>query len=160
MPNLSAVLRRFGSFVLWLDQCFLSQMSWWFSTTYTYYIDGLVQKCSISITNTLERLQSFTKPWIKSHVLMMWLCFSKIFTKLPTPIQHSEMIENANILLTILCMRPVDEGQRFITTSSLIGWAHTQNDHWHIFMFRQINQPIQNYISQWIPARFGCTAFF
>ena len=29
-----------------------------------HYIDGSVQDCSISIANTLEILQSFTKPWV------------------------------------------------------------------------------------------------
>ena len=28
----------------------------------------------------------------------------------------------------ILCMRPANEGRRYIVASSLIGWAHTQND--------------------------------
>ena len=28
----------------------------------------------------------------------------------------------------ILCMRPANERRRYIVTSSLIGWAHTQND--------------------------------
>ena len=28
----------------------------------------------------------------------------------------------------ILCMRPANEGRRYIVTSSLICWAHTQND--------------------------------
>ena len=28
----------------------------------------------------------------------------------------------------ILCMRPTNERRRYIVTSSLIGWAHTQND--------------------------------
>ena len=28
----------------------------------------------------------------------------------------------------ILCMRPANEGRRYNVTSSLIGWAHTQND--------------------------------
>ena len=30
----------------------------------------------------------------------------------------------------ILCMRPANERRRYIVTSSLIGWAHTQNDPW------------------------------
>ena len=30
----------------------------------------------------------------------------------------------------ILCIRPASEGRRYIVTSSLIGWAHTQNDPW------------------------------
>ena len=30
----------------------------------------------------------------------------------------------------ILYMRPANERRRYIVTSSLIGWAHTQNDHW------------------------------
>ena len=30
---------------------------------------------------------------------------------------------------TILCMRPVNERWRYSVTLSLIGWAHTQNDH-------------------------------
>ena len=29
----------------------------------------------------------------------------------------------------ILCMRPANERRRYIVTSPLIGWAHTQNDH-------------------------------
>ena len=29
----------------------------------------------------------------------------------------------------ILCMRPGNERRRYIVTPSLIGWAHTQNDH-------------------------------
>ena len=31
---------------------------------------------------------------------------------------------------TILCMRPANERQCYIVTSSLIGWGHTQNDLW------------------------------
>ena len=30
----------------------------------------------------------------------------------------------------ILCMRPTNETWRYTVTSSLIGWAHTQNDPW------------------------------
>ena len=30
----------------------------------------------------------------------------------------------------ILWIRPVNERRRYIVTSSLIGWAHTQNDPW------------------------------
>ena len=30
----------------------------------------------------------------------------------------------------MLCMRPANVGRRYIVTSSLIGWAHTQNDPW------------------------------
>ena len=30
----------------------------------------------------------------------------------------------------ILCMRPSNERRRYNVTSSLIGWAHTQNDPW------------------------------
>ena len=30
----------------------------------------------------------------------------------------------------ILCMCPANERRRYIITSSLIGWAHTQNDPW------------------------------
>ena len=32
----------------------------------------------------------------------------------------------------ILCMRPANERWRKSVTSSLIGWAHAQNDHWWI----------------------------
>ena len=31
----------------------------------------------------------------------------------------------------ILCMRPANERRCYIVTSSLIGWAHTQNDPWN-----------------------------
>ena len=31
----------------------------------------------------------------------------------------------------ILCMRPATEKWRYIVTSSLIDWAHTQNDPWY-----------------------------
>ena len=30
----------------------------------------------------------------------------------------------------VLCMHPANERRRYIVTSSLIGWAHTQNDPW------------------------------
>ena len=30
----------------------------------------------------------------------------------------------------ILCMRPTNERRRYNVTSSRIGWAYTQNDHW------------------------------
>ena len=30
----------------------------------------------------------------------------------------------------ILCMRLANERRRYNVTSSLIGWAHTQNDRW------------------------------
>ena len=30
----------------------------------------------------------------------------------------------------ILCMRPANERRRYIVTSSLIGWAHVENDPW------------------------------
>ena len=36
-------------------------------TTYTVHFNGLVQDCSISITNTLEILQSCPKPWFVSR---------------------------------------------------------------------------------------------
>ena len=29
-----------------------------------------------------------------------------------------------------MCMRPANESRRYNVTSSLIGWAHTQNDIW------------------------------
>ena len=32
----------------------------------------------------------------------------------------------------ILCMRPAYERRRYNITSSLIGWAHTQNDPWYL----------------------------
>ena len=32
----------------------------------------------------------------------------------------------------ILCIRPANEGRRYTVTPSLIGWAHTQNDHWPV----------------------------
>ena len=31
-------------------------------------------------------------------------------------------------------MNPATERQRYIVTSSLIGWAHAQNDPWHILL--------------------------
>ena len=34
------------------------------------------------------------------------------------------------VLGIILCMRPTNEGRRYNVTSSLIGWAHSQNDPW------------------------------
>ena len=33
----------------------------------------------------------------------------------------------------ILCARPANERQRYIVTSSLIAWAHTQNDLWDTY---------------------------
>ena len=30
----------------------------------------------------------------------------------------------------ILCIRPTNKRRRYIVTSSLIGWVHTQNDSW------------------------------
>ena len=34
----------------------------------------------------------------------------------------------------ILCMRSANERWRYIVTSSLIGWAHAQNDPWLLIM--------------------------
>ena len=40
-----------------------------------------------------------------------------------------------HIIWIILCMRPANERRRYNVTSSLIGWAHTQNDPWyHMFI--------------------------
>ena len=33
----------------------------------------------------------------------------------------------------IMCMRPANERRRYIVTSSLIGWVHTQNDPCHTY---------------------------
>ena len=37
-------------------------------------------------------------------------------------------VSTCSISGIILCMRPANERRRYIVTSSLIGWAHTQND--------------------------------
>ena len=48
-----------------------------------------------------------------------------------------KFIEIDNMLLfdysnaeIVLCMHPANERQHYIVTSSLTGWAHTQNDAW------------------------------
>ena len=50
-------------------------------TMHEVLIDGLVQDCSDSIVNTLELLQSYTKPSkssvIKSGLIITWLCHSR-----------------------------------------------------------------------------------
>ena len=68
-----------------------------------YHIDGLMQDCSISIANALEILQSFTKP------LRFCICTS----------QHSCQLK---------WYRKWYAPSQLETTSSPIGWAHTQND--------------------------------
>ena len=44
------------------------------------------------------------------ELLMMWFIFELTYSGI------------------ILCMRPANGRQRYIVTSSVIGWAHTQND--------------------------------
>ena len=47
------------------------------------------------------------------------------------------MVEYAGI---ILCMRPANERRRYKVTSSLIGWAHAQNDAWkYSYIFHAAN---------------------
>ena len=41
----------------------------------------------------------------------------------------SQLYLAANYAKVILCMRPANERLRYNLTSSLIGWAHAQNDH-------------------------------
>ena len=60
------------------------------------------------------------------------LCVNKVNTK-SVDFQYKISLQ---ILASgiILCMCPANERQRYIVTSSLIGWAHTQNDHWKLVM--------------------------
>ena len=39
-------------------------------------------------------------------------------------------VKNCEVAGIILCMRPANERRRYIVTSPLIGWAHTQYDPW------------------------------
>ena len=51
----------------------------------------------------------------------------------------------------ILCMLPADERRRYIVTSSLIGWAHTQND-------ACVNiQKREEFLFWFVPVRSGVT---
>ena len=40
------------------------------------------------------------------------------------------MVKHDNTSGIIFCVRPANERWRYIVTSSLIGWEHTQNDHY------------------------------
>ena len=42
----------------------------------------------------------------------------------------------------ILCMRQANERRRYIITSSLIGWAHTQSDRWDYVMVTNYCEPL------------------
>ena len=55
-------------------------------------------------------------------------CHGLISTMLSGTIWND--ITCADTLGIILCMRPANERRRYIVTPSLIGWAHTQTDHW------------------------------
>ena len=65
------------------------------------------------------------------------LLWKKYFIILPVKITTSGAAYDENIInmTTFLfqcrdhfCMGPVNEGRRYIVTSSLVGWTHTQND--------------------------------
>ena len=50
-----------------------------------------------------------------------------------------------------LCMCPANERRRYIVTSSLIGWAHTQNDPWTIQYKMVLNAgQMKRIISTWM----------
>ena len=71
-----------------------------------------------------------------AQMVMLWfLSYNR------TTLQQDHFLENTHkrpsISLEefILCMRPANERQRYIVTSSPIGWAHTQNDPWpHVLL--------------------------
>ena len=46
-------------------------------------------------------------------------------------LQHSpSLMANSKNTAIVLCMRPSNERRRYVVTSSLIGWEHTQNSLW------------------------------
>ena len=58
---------------------------------------------------------------------IIYSCFNhrKIISDHPIPILQSFSVKGI-----ILCMRSANERRRYIVTSSLIGWMHTQSDPW------------------------------
>ena len=86
------------------------------------FVFTAIRKCGLSTEvtpGTMNRQAWFFPPIIQLHfgVLTTRLLYSKILKKKSS---HTGII---------FCMRPANERRRYIVTSSLIGWAHTQNDH-------------------------------
>ena len=80
--------------------------------------------------------------WVNTRLILPWLSWSIFHENIalywPLPCRHDTIHSDTCDWLmachagTILCMRPANERQRYIVTSSLIGCMHTQNDPCHV----------------------------
>ena len=79
------------------------------------------------IRNNFKQLYPFNSEMIENAII-----FQNFSHKNSTPINAS-MTYSHHVSGIILWMRPTNERRRYNVTSSLIGWAHLQNDPWCIF---------------------------
>ena len=121
---------------MFLELVLLKITGYWWDYWYMY-IDGLVQDCSNSIALPMELLKSYTKPSIYYKIFRYFNYFLSprnrfLFCVWVYNISHEICAQLSGIILR---MHPANERWRCIVTSSLIGWAHTQNDPWVLLWF-------------------------
>ena len=88
---------------------------------------GRINKSLSFIRNNFKRQYPFNSEMIENAII-----FQNFSHKNSTPINAS-MTYSHHVSGIILWMRPTNERQRYNVMSSLIGWAHLQNDPWCIF---------------------------
>ena len=112
------------------------------------YVGGLVQDCGNSIAIALELPQSCTESsvYLTIFISFYFACLKSFVHFHCITVQYNKILcttphwqrSNVGLILNsrkevpriIFCVRPTNERRRYIVTSSLNGWAHTQNDHW------------------------------
>ena len=127
-------------------KCIVCSYAFYFSLSWLQLYDQkIIRNILIIFLFWLDAIKNFWNAYLKSadicavrldNWLIYWsneLCVIKPF--LTTDTTSRLNIENMMFLMPhlispgiILCMHPANERRRYIVTSSLIGWVHTQND--------------------------------
>ena len=84
------------------------------------------QRWKIEISILKKKYEALTKIFLRHSEVTLNIYYSAVFLQL----HCCQKIRGNNEAAVILSMCPANERRRGIVTSSLIGWAHTQNDPW------------------------------
>ena len=126
---------KLGKLNLWCEQCKpLSLRSSHINITESWAGQHLALYQDYDTSDTLKQKHCPCDPCIITEIVESCLQHPIHYQALPAswiifPAQWQPTTSG-----TILCMRQVNEWRRYNVTSSLIGWAHTQNDPCNIFI--------------------------